>query len=72
MMADMPWINNFFAGILSDPRDSTPAPYLLFYSSLSIASTYLLPIIFMVISYLILKVISKIKKQQTETTSNIV
>jgi hypothetical protein len=71
MVADMPWINNYFAGILSDSRDSTPAPYLLFYSSLSIASTFLLPIIFMIISYLILKVISKIKKEQAETPSNI-
>lgn len=71
MIADMPWINNFFAGLFSDPRDSTPAPYLLFYSSLSIASTFLLPIIFMVLSYIILTVISYFKKEENETIANI-
>jgi hypothetical protein len=58
MIADMPWIKNFFAELLSDPRDITPQPYLLFYTSLSIASTFLLPIIFMILIYTVLKVIS--------------
>jgi hypothetical protein len=41
MAADLPWFD-FFSALLADPTDSTPLPYLLFYDSLSLASTYLL------------------------------
>jgi hypothetical protein len=70
MIADMPWINNFFAELLSDPRDITPQPYLLFYTSLSIASTFLLPIIFMILIYTVLKVISIANKEHNQTIKN--
>ena len=61
MFADLPWLNNYFAAILSDPLDSAPSPYLLFYNSLSIASTYLLAVIFMVAMVLVLGVFAYLK-----------
>ena len=42
MMADLPMLNSFFGSRLSDPRDLSPAPYRLFFTSLSLSSTYLL------------------------------
>jgi hypothetical protein len=40
MVADLPWLNDFFSRLVADPTDSSPLPYLLFYRSLSLASTY--------------------------------
>ena len=45
MVADLPWLNDFFGATLAEPTDTTPLPYLLFYSSLSIGSTYLLALL---------------------------
>ena len=45
MISDMPWLNRFFGSSLSLATDSTPFPYLLFYTSLSLASTYLLALV---------------------------
>ena len=42
MIADFPWLNSFLGERLSDPRDISPPPYRLFFTSLNIASTYLL------------------------------
>ena len=62
MQADLPWLNNIFSYLLSEPRDITPAPYLLFYNNLNIASTFLLPIILILICYVILGLVSYLKK----------
>lgn len=70
-IADMPWFNNMLAGMFSDPRDSTPQPYLLFYTSLSVASTYLLPIVFIICCYIVLGIIAGIKKDTGDTVKNI-
>jgi hypothetical protein len=70
MFADLRWLNGIFAELLSDPRDNTPEPYLVFYTSLSIASTYLLPIIVMLASYLLLKLLSYVNLVSKETTAN--
>jgi len=72
MFADMPWLNNYFAKLLSDPRDITPKPYLFFYTSLSISSTYLLPVAFIAFCYIILGLISTVCKHNKETFVNIV
>ena len=42
MAADLPWLNSYLSDLLSDPRDVSPAPFFLFYTSLSLASTFLL------------------------------
>lgn len=42
MTPDLPWLNLYFSDFLSDQTDTTPLPFLLFYVSLSLASTYLL------------------------------
>ena len=47
MIADMPWFDSFFGNTLSDFRDASPQPFRLFYVSMSIASTYLLPLLTM-------------------------
>jgi len=44
MMADLPWLNYYFASELSVPTEIIPSPYRIFYVSMSLASTYLLPI----------------------------
>ena len=71
MLADMPWFNNLLASLLSDARDATPSPFLLFYSSLSITSTFLLPILFVLLCYLILAVVSRITMDKNGTAVNI-
>ena len=52
MIADLPWLNKTFGTILSRESDTSPDPYRLFYTSMSIASTFLLPL--MIISLLFL------------------
>lgn len=42
MTLDLPWLNDFFASIISEPSDITPEPYLVYYTNLSLASTFLL------------------------------
>lgn len=71
MLADMPWLNNLFARVLADPRDASPSPYLLFYTSLNIASTYFLPLLFIILCYIVLLVVNKLIKDKTETLTNI-
>ena len=71
MFADMPWFNNVFASSLADPRDASPAPYLLFYTSLNVASTFLLPILFMLLCFIVLKIIACSHKDKIETLQNI-
>jgi hypothetical protein len=44
MAADLPWMNQYFGEWLGTATDDTPLPYRYFYTSLSIASTYLLPL----------------------------
>lgn len=71
MFADLPWFNKVFASSLTDPLDSTPAPYLLFYANLNIASTFLLPIMFIILAFIVLGLISYFKKSSKETALNI-
>ena len=42
MTLDLPWLNDYFSSLLSEPSDITPQPYIIFYSNLSLASTFLL------------------------------
>ena len=72
MFADLPWLNNYFSSILSDPRDISPKPYLMFFTSLSISSMYLLPFIFMIASFIILKIISCLKPNTKQTIDNLI
>jgi hypothetical protein len=44
MLGDLPWLNSYFASQLAVPTETIPSSYRLFYISLSLASTYLLPI----------------------------
>ena len=71
MLADLPWFNNYFASILSEPRDISPKPYLMFYTSLSISSMYLLPVIFLMVSFVLLKTVSYLKPKSKATTKNL-
>jgi hypothetical protein len=71
MLADLPWLNSFFGELLSDPRDSTPSPYLLFYTSLSIASTYLSVLALLFSLALILVVIAYLVEEWRPTITNI-
>jgi hypothetical protein len=60
MMADLPWLNSYFADRLSVSTEILPYPYRLFYISLSLASTYLLALAFFVILGIILLFIYKV------------
>lgn len=42
MYADFPWLNDFFAEALADPRDLAPTAFHIFYRSMNFASMYLL------------------------------
>lgn len=66
----MPWFNNMFAFVLSDPRDVTPAPYLIFYANMNISSTFLLPIIFIVLLYVIFGFIAYLKTNAKGVVTN--
>lgn len=44
MMADMPWLNEWFGYHLSDPSDITPLGYSIYYSNMSVFSMYFLPL----------------------------
>ena len=54
MIADLPWFNQFFGNALSDPRDSSPLPYRLFFVSMNLPSTFFLPLIAVVGLFLVL------------------
>jgi len=71
MLADLPWLNNYFASILSEPRDISPKPYLMFFTSLSISSMYLLPLIFFVVIYILLKTVSCLRPKSKEIIKNL-
>jgi hypothetical protein len=42
MLADLPWLNDYFGYNLGDPRDIQPEAYSIFYINMNFASTYLL------------------------------
>lgn len=42
MIADFPWLNGTFSSLIANSSDVIPAPYTIYYVSLSLASTYLL------------------------------
>jgi hypothetical protein len=63
MFADMPWLNSYFASILSNPLDSAQSPYLLFYTSLSLSSTYLLAVMFFAAIMLVLGIVAYLKEK---------
>ena len=58
MVADLPFLDSFFAALLSDPLDSSPAPFRVFYASLSLSSTYLLPLIVLIALTIVLGLVA--------------
>ena len=62
MVADFPWLNDYFGANLSEPTDKTPLPYLLFYTSLSIGSTYILALLVIIFIVVVLFIIAYLKK----------
>ena len=71
MVADFPWLNSFFGEALSEPTDVSPYPYLLFYSSLSIGSTYMLALLVLVFTTGVLSLVAYLKKIWRPTIINI-
>lgn len=71
MTADLPWLNSYFGRILSEPTDASPYPYLLFYSSLSIGSTYFLPLVLIFALALILLLLVWLRQPWRPSLRNI-
>jgi hypothetical protein len=71
MVADFPWLNSLFGETLSEPTDVSPYPYLLFYNSLSIGSTYMLALIVIIFMASVLLLLAYLKKTWRPTLSNI-
>ena len=71
MMADFPWLNSIFGPALSEPTDLTPLPYLLFYTSLSFASTYLLAFLMLILIVTVLALVSCLTSSATRVVNNI-
>lgn len=70
MVADFPWLNGYFGENLAEPTDKTPLPYLLFYTSLSIGSTYLLAIFAIVFIAALLGVLAYLKDAWRDSLRN--
>jgi hypothetical protein len=66
MVLDFPWLNNFFASYLSVPTDITPPTYIMYYTSMSMASTYLLALIILFFIYLIFYAYFKVFQDSEE------
>lgn len=45
MTADFPWMNALIGSKLANPLDKSPAPYSMYFTNLSLASTYFLPLL---------------------------
>ena len=45
MTADFPWLNSWLGYVLSNDSDDTPLGYLLYYSNISLFSTYTLALV---------------------------
>ena len=71
MAADLPWLNSFFAELFSDPRDSSPEPYRFFYTSLSMASTYLLALIFLFSVFLVIGILAYLVSSWRDSLKNV-
>jgi hypothetical protein len=72
MLADFSWLNEYFFSILSDPRDNSPKPYLIFYTSLSFSSMYLLPFVLLITVFVLLKLISCLKPSSKQALGNLI
>jgi hypothetical protein len=74
MMADLPWLNSWFGYMLSDDSDQTPPGFLLYFSNMSLYSTYLLPLVVLLcalgLAYMILKDNSPRKFQLEKKTQS--
>jgi hypothetical protein len=71
MLLDLPWLNAYFSDLLADFTGIAPSPYLLFYPSLSIASTYLLPVIAICLLALLLAIAAYMWEAWRPTLANI-
>jgi hypothetical protein len=70
MVLDFPWLNDFFANYMSVLTDVTPSTYFMYYSSMSIASTYLLALIIVFFVYMIFYLYFKVIHESEEDWSS--
>ena len=70
MAADIPWLNSYFSAHLSEIRDSSPDPYKLYYISLSIASTYLMALVVLIILALVIGIIYLVCESRRDLMNN--
>lgn len=71
MVADLPWFNLTFAELFSNPTDLIPTPYLLFYVSLSLASTYLTAILAILALAIVLGIYAYVSPSMKPTLKNV-
>ena len=71
MFADLPWLNNAFADRLSDASDASPAPFRLFYASLSLSSTFLFALITIAAITVVLATIAYLSVDSRTTVRNV-
>jgi len=48
MTADLPWLNEVLGSKMANPHDIKPEPYTLYYSNLSLVSTFFLALLLIV------------------------
>jgi hypothetical protein len=63
MIADFPWLNNYYANKLSVESDQSPVGYQLFYTNINFASLYLTALLVM-LTFVILGYISITKNEK--------
>lgn len=71
MFADLPWLNGYLADRFSDPLDSSPEPYRLFYTSLSLSSTYLLALTVLCLAAVVLGLVYYLSESSRTSVRNV-
>ena len=62
MTADLPWLNKYFGTVMGNSRDVIPNSYLMYYSNLSLVSTYFLALIVKIILWFCLSIVGILKQ----------
>lgn len=65
MMADLPWLNGIFGEAFGKDDDIIPGPHAMYYTSLSITSTYFLAIIVIALIWFFAAVFGYLRKNNT-------
>ncbi len=71
MTADLPWLNDHLATLLSTLTDVMPKPYATYYKSINIAGTYFVVLTLIILLCIIFKIVDKFCSKSSETVESI-